>query len=343
MMAAPFTRGREGICSNVFANRRSDPAGRVSFLARSLIAICEEYVITKSTQVEIKGSGGLIASFVVRIRKCPVDSTMINANKIVGTHDVVFLTLDTLRLDVAVDAMKNGLTPNLQSVLPDGKWEHRHTSGSFTYAAHQAFFAGFLPTPATPGPHPRLFAAKFLGSESATDQTCVFDAPDIVSGLAGRGYYTICVGGVGFFNKQTPLGCVLPNLFHESHWSPELGVTHRDSTEKQIDVAIESLERANDKRAFLFINVSALHQPNCIYAENTRASGVDQDTPATQAAALAYVDSQMPRLFEALKKRGPTFCILTSDHGTAYGEDGYVGHRVGHSVIWDVPYGEFEL
>jgi hypothetical protein len=48
-----------------------------------------------------------------------VDYNMINANKIVGTHDIVFVTLDTLRLDVAVDAMKSGLTPNLQSVLPE--------------------------------------------------------------------------------------------------------------------------------------------------------------------------------------------------------------------------------
>ena len=280
---------------------------------------------------------------------------MINANKIVGSHNILFMTLDTLRLDVAYDAMRQGLTPNLKSVLPNGEWEHRHTPGSFTFAAHQAFFAGFLPTPAAPGQHARLFAAKFLGSETTMEQTCVFDAPDIVSGLRDRGYYSICVGGVGFFNKQTPLGNVLPSLFDESHWTPELGVTNRDSTEKQIDVAIESLSRCDvakdaangaiskSKKAFLFINISALHQPNCIYAENARASGIDQDTPATQAAALHYVDSQLPRLFDTLKQRGPTFCILTSDHGTAYGEDGHTGHRIGHSVVWDVPYGEFEL
>ena len=60
--------------------------------------------------------------------------------------------------------------------------------GTFTYAAHHAFFAGFLPTPTSPGPHPRLFAARFAGSETTTDQTAVFDAPDIVTGLSQRGY-----------------------------------------------------------------------------------------------------------------------------------------------------------
>jgi len=44
-------------------------------------------------------------------------------------------------------------------MLPASGWERRHSPASFTYAAHQAFFAGFLPTPASPGPHPRLFAA----------------------------------------------------------------------------------------------------------------------------------------------------------------------------------------
>ena len=265
---------------------------------------------------------------------------MIDANQLVGTHDILLMTLDTLRLDVAVEAMKQGLTPNFQKILPGGKWEHRHTPGSFTFAAHQAFFAGFFPTPATPGPHPRLFAADFLGSETTTAQTCVFDTADIVTGLAGRGYHTVCVGGVGFFNKQTPLGTVLPGLFQESHWSPELGVTHRDSTQKQFDVAIESLARQADKRVLMFINISALHQPNCMYSND---ASVDRDSPETQAAALGYVDSQMPKLLERFKKRGPTLCIFTSDHGTAYGDDGFVGHRIGHPAIWDVPYAEFIL
>lgn len=265
---------------------------------------------------------------------------MINANSIVGTHDIVFVTLDTLRLDVANRAMQEGRTPNFYSLVPGGAWEHRHTPGSFTYAAHHAFFAGFFPTPATPGPHARLFAANFLGSETTTEQTCVFDSPDIVTGLGERGYHTICIGGVGFFNKQTPLGKVLPNLFHESHWSVELGVTNRDSTEKQLDIALQSLSQQQDKKVFLFINVSALHQPNCIYADQADRPA-DHDTPETQADALAYVDTQVPRLIEAFKQRGPTLYVFTSDHGTAYGEDGFVGHRIGHSVVWDVPYAEF--
>src|ERR1051326_2080674 len=106
---------------------------------------------------------------------------MIPVNELIATHDLLFVTLDTLRYDVARDALARGETPNLAAVLPGGAWEARHSPGSFTYAAHHAFFAGFLPAPIRPGRHPRLFAARFAGSETTTDATYVFDAPDIVT------------------------------------------------------------------------------------------------------------------------------------------------------------------
>jgi hypothetical protein len=264
---------------------------------------------------------------------------MLNAQALIGTHDVLLITLDTLRYDVADAALESGQTPNLARLLPGGGWELRHSPGNFTFAAHAAFFAGFLPTPARPGKHPRLFAARFAGSETIDERTCVFDAPDIVHGLAQREYYTLCIGGVGFFNKQTPLGSVLPGLFAESHWSQELGVTSPVSTERQVALACERMRRLLwPKRIFLFLNVSALHQPNCLFAPPAT-----EDSPATQAAALAYVDQCLPPLFAALQARGPCLCLIMSDHGTAYGEDGYFGHRASHPVVWNVPYAEFIL
>ncbi len=264
---------------------------------------------------------------------------MINANALIGTHDVLMVTLDTLRYDVADEAQRAGLTPNLAAVLPGGAWELRHTPGSFTYAAHHAFFAGFLPTPAAPGIHPRLFAARFAGSETTGPRTAVFDAPDIVSGLASRGYHTVCIGGVGFFNKQTPLGNALPSLFAESHWAAELGVTDPRSTEHQVRLAEAILDRSpRERRVLLFVNVAALHQPNCIFVP-----GATRDDKGTQAAALAYVDAWLPVLFDALRRRGSALVVICSDHGTAYGDDGYVGHRVAHPSVWNVPYAEFVL
>jgi len=263
-------------------------------------------------------------------------------NAIVGTHDILFVTLDTLRYDVARDLCAAGRTPNLRALLPGGAWEMRHSPGSFTYAAHQAFFAGFLPTPATPGTHDRLFALRFDGSQTTGGRTCILDASDIVSGLRAAGYHTACIGGVGFFNKRNPLGSVLPGLFEESHWSPELGVTDPTSTEHQVALAVKILARTpRERRVFTFVNVAAIHQPNHFYLRG--GAGDNRDTLASHGAALEYVDRTIAPLFQACRERAPTLCILCSDHGAAYGEDGFHGHRLAHSAVWNVPYAEFIL
>jgi len=260
-------------------------------------------------------------------------------NRVVGHCDLLWITLDTLRYDVACAELAAGHTPHLAAVLPEKRWEKRHTPGNFTFAAHAAFFAGFLPTPEEPGPHPRPFALRFPGSESITPDTCVLDGATIVEGLAARGYRTVCIGGVGFFNPETPLGRVLPSLFQESHWNPALGVRDPHSTQNQVRLAERVVEQTpRDQRLFLFLNVSALHQPNHHYVP-----GATADSLATHAAALRYVDLWLGPLFEVFRKRGPTHAVILSDHGTTYGEDGYHGHRLAHPLVWTVPYAEFFL
>lgn len=270
-------------------------------------------------------------------------SPSVDMNEIVGSHDLLLVTLDTLRFDVAAELAAEGRIPNLARHLPGGAWERRHAPGSFTYASHQAMFAGFLPTPATPGPHPRLFAARFAGSETTADGTFVFhDTPDLVSALAHEGYRTVCVGGVGFFNQQPPLGTVLPGLFQESHWEPSFGVASPSSFESQVARAEEVVAALpRDRRLFLFVNVSALHQPNWFHLEG--ASREAGDSRATHAAALEYVDRHIGRLFAAMSSRRDCFTIVCSDHGTAYGDDGFTGHRLGHESVWTVPYAQFVL
>ncbi len=264
---------------------------------------------------------------------------MINFHEIIGKHDILFVTLDTLRYDVAEKALSQGLTPRLKQFLPGCRWEKRHTSGSFTYTAHHAFFAGFLPVPASPGIYPRIFASAFEGSETTDTNTFIFKEATVVEALKARDYATVCIGGVGFFNKRTALGRVLPDLFEQSYWSPAFGVTDRHSVENQIHCAKRRISELEDsQRLFLFVNISAIHQPNCIFAKDA-----EEDSCETQAAALSYVDYHLPDLIDVMRKRAPLFCIICSDHGTAYGEDGYYGHRSAHPTIWTVPYAHFEL
>ncbi len=259
---------------------------------------------------------------------------------LIGHHDLLFVTLDTLRYDVAAAALEAGRTPQLARVLPGGRWQRRHTPASFTYAAHHAFFAGFLPTPVTPGRHERLFAARFGGSETSGPSTYVFDAADLPSALAAEGYHTVCLGGVGFFNPAAPLGRVLPGLFAEAHWEPSFGVTAPDGLGAQIErLATIVAAVPPEQPLFTFLNVAALHQPNKHYLP-----GATDDSLESHAAALAYVDSRLGPLFALAAGRGrPCQVIICSDHGTLYGEDGHVGHRVAHEAVWTVPYADFVL
>lgn len=216
----------------------------------------------------------------------------------------------------------------------------RHTPGSFTYAAHHAFFGGFLPTPATTDKkeHIRMFHSRNTGMKTHP-HTWLFDTPDIVSGLAAEGYRTICIGGL-FFHQKNPLARVLPSYFQRSYWRMTFGVTNPRSTEHQVNHALKLLkDTPSEQRLFMFLNVSAIHGPNHYFIPGAKKDSVD-----SQRAALRYVDGELGRLFDAFRERGnPTFCLAFSDHGTAYGEDGYQGHRLAHETVWNVPYREFIL
>lgn len=257
---------------------------------------------------------------------------MIDATKIVGTHDILMITFDTLRYDVAQKLWKEGKLLTLQKILPNDGWEKRHTTGSFTYAAHHAFFAGFFPTPVNNPKASRLFATRFAGSETAIETTFVFDYPTIIEGLKNEGYRTYCIGGVGFFNQQTPLSKVFPAMFDEAFWEQKFGVTEPKSAYYQFQKATDILQK-KDQNTFLFINLSAIHQPNYFYLEKAT-----EDSIESHGKALEYIDSQLNILLNSLKKN--TLCLLMGDHGTAYGEDGYQGHRLAHEVVWNVPYAE---
>ncbi len=256
-------------------------------------------------------------------------------NAIVASHDLLWIVLDSLRYDVACAAVAAGETPNLAGVV--GQWEERHTPATFTWPAHHAFFSGFLPTPVRNPRQPRLFASRFNGSETTRKETFVFDEPYVITALANRGFHTLCIGGVGFFNRQTAIGRVFPDLFIESHWSPELGPESRQCAERQFQIAAGRVRAARaEQPLFLFANVAAIHPPNRMYRDTP---GPDDLT--SHRAALRDVDAHLPVLLDAFSVRSrPTFFIICSDHGTTYGDDGYTGHRLAHPAVWTVPYAE---
>lgn len=266
------------------------------------------------------------------------DMTGPDMNAVVGEQDLLLVTLDALRYDVAVELAAAGRLPNLSRVLPEGGWQRRYTPAALAFAAHTAFLAGYLPTPAGPGPHPRLFAARRGDTESTDAHTWLFDTPDLPSALTKAGYHTACIGGVGCFDKQGALDSVLPGMFAESHWDPELGVTSPISFEAQVaraELVVGGLDP--DRRLFLLVDVAAIAQPNWFHTPG--ATAADGDNRDTHAAALEYVDRHLGRLFRAMSCRRPCFAIVTADHGTAYDERA----EAAREVVWTVPYAHFTM
>ncbi|MCT4583593.1 MAG: STM4013/SEN3800 family hydrolase [Peptostreptococcaceae bacterium] len=280
----------------------------------------------------------------------------VNMNEIVGNCDILFLSLDTLRYDVAKQEYELG---NLKNLGKDGAFEKRHSPGNFTYSSHHSFFAGFLPTKLDYEPLNKrkwLFLNKKTGLNTLSKKNAfLFEGSNFIEGLNKVGYETICIGGVVFFSKQEGLYNVFPSMFEQSFWNPKFGVTNKESTKYQVKKAIKVMEELDDnKRVFLFLNISAIHGPNYYYldeyknneksynpSKNILASKLD--CVESQSAALRYVDKELEILFDYMKNRNKTFCIALSDHGTCYGEEGYYGHNISNEIVYNVPYKHFFL
>ncbi|MFG2984949.1 STM4013/SEN3800 family hydrolase [Streptomyces sp. NPDC048258] len=258
---------------------------------------------------------------------------MINTAEVIesGTN-ILFVTLDSLRYDVARSTTHAGQTPHLAKLLPGGQWEERRTPGTFTLPAHIAFLSGFLPKLPQPEQPPRMWECRPPAFKTVDPGTFVFDAPSLLAGLVQHGYRTVCVGGVTYFSRETPLGSVLPDLFDEDHWRPEFCSPEPDSTRHQVDEALGLALKYEDRRLFLFVNVSATHVPHGHYL------GQSTDTWESQAAALAYADGHLGRLVAGLTTKKQWLVIICADHGDAFGEDGYHGRGIAHPAVMNVPF-----
>ncbi|UGQ10582.1 STM4013/SEN3800 family hydrolase [Yinghuangia sp. ASG 101] len=258
---------------------------------------------------------------------------MINAAELIRDGaGILFVTLDSLRYDVARSAYDDGLTPHLATILPPGGWERRHTPGTFTLPAHIAFFHGFLPKLPQPEQPPRLWECRPPAFKTVRAETFVFESRNLLTGLRAYGYHTACIGGVTYFSRETPLGSVLPDLFDEDHWRPEFCSPALGSTRWQVDHALEIAAAYESQPLFLFVNVSATHVPHGHYV------GESVDSARSQLAALAYADVHLGRLVADLDTQRPWLIIICADHGDAYGDDGYHGRGIAHPAVMNVPF-----
>lgn len=267
--------------------------------------------------------------------------TSVDMHQIVGKMDILFICLDTLRYDVAVQEEAAGTTPVLNRY---GRWEKRQAPGNFTYPSHHAMFAGFLPCgydTKNQADRELLFYPTAIGLRRKVPAGAyAFSGSTIMEGLARDGYETWCVGGVSFFDKRSEIGKVFPGYFQKSYWNPSFACPVKESTKNQVNFILRKIEAMpKEKKVFLYVNVDAIHYPNYFYLD-----GASRDSLESHAAALRYVDGQLGRLLDGWEaQRGNAFVICCSDHGTCYGEDGCQLHGINHPMVDTVPYKHFLL
>ena len=155
----------------------------------------------------------------------------VDMNQVVGAQDILFICLDTLRYDAAVEEEAAGGTPVLNRY---GPWEKCQAPGNFTWPSHHAMFAGFLPCRCHAkhvADREMLFFPRSIGLGNRVPKGAFgFSGSTIMEGLEKEGYDTWCAGGVAFFDKRSDIGKVFPGYFQKSYWNPSFACPVKEST-----------------------------------------------------------------------------------------------------------------
>ncbi|MGC5330419.1 sulfatase-like hydrolase/transferase [Micromonospora sp. DT62] len=277
------------------------------------------------------------------------------------SHDVVLITLDSLRADVAAAAV----LPTLTAL---GPMRRASTYGSFTLPAHAAIFGGFLPN-VTEEPQWDFYSRERrqlwrLGrarKQAVPRADLMLQGDDIVTGFRAAGYRAIGAGGVRWFSSGH-----FPTLFDSfRYWGPRDDGVDKFAERKigdfaldHVDELVGELDRAS--KGFLFVNAAETHAPYTrgdaladvktqrivrAWSSHWNGGAVVPDEPEAladmaalwdaQRAAAEAVDGKLARLFSALPR--PALVVVCADHGEAFGEEGWWGHNQPMPEIMTVP------
>lgn len=211
---------------------------------------------------------------------------------------------------------------------------------TFTFPAHCAIFQGFFPTTNTSRPLYNRFEKSVFRWFYKTKRDCVLELKgtrSIPHTLRTNKVTTGCVGGVGWFNRASPLKNGFQNFSYKAN---------------VIDGVATIMRFLNKEPFYGCFNVGTTHRPyNCpdipdsLKNVNGPKSGNNYDNiyngklQERQIICADYVDKQLLTLFIWLKKslQKPTIVCFCADHGECFGEDGCYGHGFYHPNVMSVP------
>lgn len=298
------------------------------------------------------------------IRPLPASGNVQAAERVSGQRpNIVFIVLDTVRADhLSSYGYSRPTTPNLDRLAKHGVlFENAIAPTSWTLASHASMFTGLLPhqngadwwLPLRPGPRT---LAEILRSRGYTTAGFVanFDYCQKGWGLAhGFGIYADSSDTIRHNLASTLLGTALIQPVYQ-HFCRFDAFERQDAQQINQEV-FRWLHQAPHRPFFVFVNYFDTHVPYLTeppydhrfgklpdrlvhklfdaLQTHRRVRGISAAERATLMAAyddcLAYLDAQVGRLIDFLGRTPEgrnTIIIVTSDHGEAFGEQGYYSH-----------------
>lgn len=247
--------------------------------------------------------------------------------------NVLTIVLDSLRFDSYRQAKMPAVNEHFDVVEAGAQ-------ATFTFPAHAAMFQGFYPSATNDRPLYNRFTKSVFRWFYKTKRPVVLELKGVRSiphALSVQGVTTGCVGGVGWFNRASPLR----NGFKNFSYKPN------------VVEGTATIMRFLDKEPFYgCFNIGTTHRPyDCPDNDGSLKniagpkSGVgyrkkyNHDLHMRQICCAGYVDKQLITIFHWLKTTVtlPTFVCFMADHGECFGEDGCFGHGFYHPNVMSVP------
>ncbi|MCL4523077.1 MAG: sulfatase-like hydrolase/transferase [Acidobacteria bacterium] len=276
-----------------------------------------------------------------------------------GAPNVLLIVLDTLRMDrLGAYGSTRGTTPFLDSFATRSVvFEKAFANAPWTLPSHVTFFTGKMPFEhgATLEPYDGRFptiaqamAARGYSTVGVVANNALATRP---FGM-GRGFHRYENLFTGWWDSatRTMLGRKLQSLVVAKFFARYMPREHMPASEVN-QRFLSWVDQHRDRPFFAFLNYMETHLPNDPPREFMQKfargrSRVDFETAIRQDpfdpqeieyldgvydAMVAYLDSELKRLFDGLAARGlekDLLVIIVSDHGESIGEHQLIGHRI---------------
>lgn len=226
---------------------------------------------------------------------------------------VVIVSLDTTRADrLPAYGFASVSTPTLDRLAREGVvFEDAESVAPLTLTAHTSLFTGLYP------PH--------HGVRDNADAPLDRTTPVLAEMLRQRGFQTAAFVGSFVLARDRGLARGF-DLYRDVQGSDAHGERRRRRPGNEVvDEAVAWIDRLKSQRFCLWIHLYDAHAPQALPLTFRRAYGDRYE------GALAYMDSQLARVTDALERAHrleTTAIVVVGDHGESLGEHGEHEHGI---------------